>query len=59
MLDFALDHFNHSLAHINRRYEQRTVIVFVRIAGQKIKQIARVFADVLVGGEQTQIGVMP
>ena len=36
---------------------RRLILVLLRIAGQKIEQARRVLADLLVGGQQAEIGV--
>src|SRR5262245_42587927 len=57
MGDFAADHLGYLFAQIDRRHEQLAIALLPRISGQVVEQLRDVFAEIFVGGEESQVGV--
>src|SRR5262247_581695 len=55
--DFSADHLGDRFAQVDRRDQQLAVLLLTRVSGQVVEQLRNVFAEILVGGEEPEIGV--
>src|SRR5499426_958277 len=55
--DFAADHLGDRFAQVDRRDQQLAVALLTRVSGQVVEQLRNVFAEILVGGEEPEVGV--
>src|SRR5262245_46970373 len=55
--DFAADHLGDRFAQVDRRDQQLAVLLLTRVSGQVVEQLRNVFAEILVGGEEPEVGV--
>src|SRR5262245_2387090 len=55
--DLAADHLGDRFAQVDRRDQQFAVLLLARVPGQVVEQLRNVFAEILVGGEESEVGV--
>src|SRR5262245_9027503 len=55
--DFAADHLGDRFAQVDRRDQQLAVALLTRVSGQVVEQLRDVFAETLIGGEESEVCV--
>src|SRR5262245_27181839 len=55
--NFAADHLGDRFAQVDRSDQQLAVLLLARVPGQVVEQLRNVFAEILVGGEEPDVGV--